>query len=59
MDWGDFSALLTDAGRKGLREFLRQASVCLVDIIGLVGDCIIGYEQQWFDDVAIPFLDKF
>ncbi len=58
-DWKRFRESLEDTGRKGLREFLREASMCLVDIIGIAGDSIAGYERPWFDDFALPLLEKF
>lgn len=58
-DWNEFRAALDDAGRDGLRRFLYEASMCLVDIIGIAGDSIIGYERQWFDESALRLLEKF
>jgi hypothetical protein len=57
--WSQFRLALDKAGREGLREFLYQASVCLVDIVGMAGDSIAGYERQWFDEFALPLLRKF
>ncbi len=58
-DWSQFRVALDKAGREGLREFLYQASVCLVDIVGMAGDSIAGYERLWFDEFALPLLQKF
>jgi|GEM_PF-3155891 len=58
-DWNEFRVVLDRAGQGGLRVCLRQASVHLVDIIGLAGDSIMGYEPQWFDEFALPLLEKF
>jgi len=57
-DWKDFRAALDDAGRRGLRNFLYEASICLVDIVGMTGDSITGYEKEWFDQFAIPLLEQ-
>jgi Family of unknown function (DUF5677) len=59
VDRNEFRALLDKAGGNGLRFFLVQASECLIDIIGLAGDSIGGYERQWFDGFALPLLKKF
>lgn len=56
--WNEFRAAIDKAGREGLRHFLHEASVCLVDIVGIAGDCIDGYEQEWFDAFALPLLLK-
>jgi len=56
MDWNEFRGALNNRGQAGLRRFLHQASVCLVDIVGMAGDAIVGYERQWFDDIALPLL---
>jgi Family of unknown function (DUF5677) len=58
IDWNDFRAALDDAGREGLRHFLHEASVCLVDIVGIAGDSIAGYERKWFDNFALPLLQN-
>jgi Family of unknown function (DUF5677) len=58
-DWNEVRAVLDKAGQDGLRFFLKQASVYLVDIIGLAGDSITGYERQWFDGFALPLLERF
>jgi hypothetical protein len=57
-DWSEFRAALDDAGRDGLRPFLYAASTCLVDIVGIAGDSIVGYERQWFDECALRVLEK-
>ncbi len=57
-DWNKFRAMLDDARRSGLRQFLREALICLVDIVGMAGNAIAAYEPQWFDD-ALRVLKKF
>jgi hypothetical protein len=52
-NWNEFRDVLDKAGRDGFRYFLLQASLCLVDIIGLAGDSITGYERQWFDGLVL------
>jgi hypothetical protein len=56
--WNEFRAALDEAGHDGLRQFLYEASVCFVDIVGLTAESIRGYEQQWFDN-ALRLLAKF
>jgi hypothetical protein len=56
--WNEFRAALDNAGRTGLRHFLHEASVCLVDIVGIAGDAIAEYERKWFDEFAVPLLGK-
>ena len=56
-DWNQARGGLDEAGRNALREFLYATSVCLVDILGMAGDLIVGYERQWFDE-AIGILEK-
>jgi hypothetical protein len=58
-DWNEFRAGVDDAGRDGLRQFLYEASICLVDIIGIAGDSIVGYKRRWFDESALRLLEKF
>jgi hypothetical protein len=58
-DWNDFRTALDEAGHKGLRKFLYEASMCFVDVVGMAGDSIAGYERQWFDEFALPLLDEF
>ena len=58
-DWSEFRAGLDDAGRNGLRQFLYEASACLVDIVGMAGDSIVGYDPQWFHECALRLLQKF
>lgn len=58
-DWNEFRLALDKAGREGVRQFLYEASICLVDIVGMAGDSISGYERQWFDEFALPLLQKF
>ena len=57
-EWNEFRAV-SKTGRNGLRFFLGQACGCLIDIIGLAGDSIEGYEPQWFNGFALPLLKKF
>lgn len=52
-DWNKFRTILDDAGQRGLRQFLREASICLVDIVGMAGNSIAGYEPQWFDEALL------
>jgi hypothetical protein len=56
--WQEFRATLDNAGRSGLTQFLYEASICFVDIVGIAGDSIAGYERQWVDD-ALRLLEKF
>ena len=57
---GGRSALCSTRRAGTVRDyFLREGSVCLVDIIGLAADSITGYEQQWFDKFALQLLKKF
>lgn len=58
-DWNQFSADLDKAGREGGLHFLHEASVCFVDIVGMAGSFIAGYEREWFDEFALPLLKKF
>jgi hypothetical protein len=58
LGWNKFLAAIVEAGRKGLPEFLREASICLVDIVGMAGNCIAGYEREWFDELALPLLQR-
>ena len=36
----------------------NYSSICLVDIVGMAGNCIAGYEREWFDELALPLLQK-
>lgn len=58
LGWNEFRAAIDNAGRKGLRFFLHEASVCFIDIVGIAGDSIVGYEREWFDEFALPLLQK-
>ncbi len=58
-EWAEFRESIADAGRKGLREFLHEVSVCLVDIVGIAGESITGYDRRWFDGFALELLRKF
>jgi hypothetical protein len=58
-DWKVFGAQLDKAGSEGLRSFLFEASLCLIDILGIAGPFIDGYRPGWFDKIARPILDKF
>jgi Family of unknown function (DUF5677) len=58
IDWNQFRAAIDNAGREGLRFFLHEASLCFVDIVGIAGDSIADYERTWFDDFALPLIDK-
>ena len=58
-DWTEFQPALEKAGRDGLRQFLHAASLCFVDIVGIAGGCIVGYEREWFEQFALPLLNKF
>jgi hypothetical protein len=58
-DWKTFSAALDKAGSEGLRYFLAEASLCLIDVVGMAGSFIAGYDRKWFDEVALPLLGKF
>ncbi len=55
-DWNEFSAELDKAGRDGSRDILREASISFVDIVGMAGSFIAGYESKWFDELALPLL---
>jgi hypothetical protein len=57
--WEEFRASIDNAGRDGGRHFLHEASVCFVDIIGMAGGCVAGYEREWFDSFALPLLRRF
>jgi hypothetical protein len=59
MDWNEFRAALEHWGRAGLRRTLYEVSLCFVDIVGMAGDSIVGYERQWFDELALPLLRQF
>lgn len=58
VDWNDFRARIDKAGRDGARHFLHEASACFIDIVGMAGGCIAGYEREWFDEFALSLLDK-
>jgi hypothetical protein len=58
MDWNDFRVRIAEAGRAGARHFLHEASLCFVDIVGMAGGCIAGYEREWFDEFALTQLNK-
>jgi len=58
-DWKNFTDQLDKAGNEGLRSSLFQASLCLIDIVGIAGPFIDGYDPTWFDKVALPLLDRF
>ncbi len=57
-DWNELRAAIDKAGRDGLRQFLHEASMCFVDIVGMASGSIAGYDRQWFDDFALPLLEK-
>jgi Family of unknown function (DUF5677) len=57
-DWLQFRRKLDASGRNGVRKFLSEALTLLIDVIGMAGDSIDGYERQWFDDTALPVLKK-
>jgi hypothetical protein len=58
-EWSEFSAELDKAGREVARHLLREASVSFVDIVGMTGSFIAGYERKWFDEFALPLIEKF
>ena len=58
IDWNDFRARIDEAGRTGARHFLHEASLCFVDIVGMAGECIAGYEREWFDEFVLTLLEK-
>lgn len=58
-NWKTFKADLDKAGNEGLRFFLREASLCFIDIVGMAGSFIAGYERKWVDKFALPLLDEF
>ncbi len=58
-DWKTFRAQLDKAGSEGVRYFLAQASLCFLDIVGMAGSFIAGYDPKWFEEVALPLLGKF
>ena len=58
-DWNEVRAVIDKAGGNGSRFFLGQASGCLIDIVGLAGDSIVGYDPLWFEGFARPLLEKF
>jgi len=48
--WKELRAKRDHASRNGLPAILHEASICFVDIVGMAGPCIQGYERHWFDD---------
>jgi hypothetical protein len=58
MTWNEFRAAIDNAGCKGQRFFLHEASLCFIDIVGMAGGCIAGYEREWFDVFALPLLQR-
>jgi len=58
-DWKKYCAALDEKGRDGVQQFLYEASICFLDIVGIAGGSIVGYQKRWFDNVAIPLLKKF
>ena len=44
------------ASKQGLAPILHEASICFVDILGIAGSCIQGYERRWFDDAMQKIL---
>jgi len=59
MGWEDLRAAIENAGKEGMRHFIHEASLCLVDIVGMAGGCIAEYEREWFDAFALPLLQQF
>ncbi len=48
--WKDLRLKRDEASRQGLSPILHEASICFVDIVGMAGPYIQGYERKWFDD---------
>jgi hypothetical protein len=55
-DWLEFSVALAKRGHDGIRRFLYEGSICLVDIVEMAGPSIAGYDAEWFDRTAPPLL---
>lgn len=48
--WKELRLKRDKASRQGLAPILHEGSICFVDIVGMAGPYIQGYERQWFDD---------
>lgn len=48
--WRDLRLRRDKASKQGLSPILHEASICFIDIVGMAGPCIQGYERPWFDD---------
>jgi hypothetical protein len=54
--WRDLCFRRDEANKKGVSPILHQASICFVDIVGMAGPFIQGYEPAWFDDAIQKIL---
>ncbi len=54
--WSDLRARRDQGSKQGLSPILHQASICFIDIAGMAGPCIHGYERPWFDDAMQKIL---
>jgi hypothetical protein len=58
IDWSTFVTTPRVKGETAVPIVLYSASVCLLDVIGIAGRFIVGYEPKWFDDTALPLIGK-
>lgn len=58
-DWQTCLAVIDAKGQSCVPVLLHEASVCLLDIIGLAGWSIVDYDPRWFDEVAKPLVAEF
>ena len=54
--WKELRLKRDKASKQGLAPILHEASICIVDIVGMAGPCIQGYERRWFDDAMQKIL---
>ncbi len=57
--WKELRLKRDKATKQGLAPILHEASICFVDIVGMAGPCIKGYERPWFDDAMQKILPAF
>ena len=48
--WKELRLKRDRASKQGLAPILHEASVFFIDIVGMAGPCIQGYERPWSDD---------
>lgn len=48
--WREIQARRDQGGKQGSSAILYEASACFVDIVGISGPYIQGYERPWFDE---------